>query len=76
MDITDRKRVEEAHARLAIAVEQSAEAIIITDPTGVIVHMNPAGERITGYTRGEAIGQTPRMLKSGEHDEAFYRART
>ena len=72
-DITDRKRAEEAHARLATAVEQAAEAIVITDPGGQIVYVNPAFEKIAGYTRQEAIGRNPRMLKSGKHDSAFYR---
>ncbi|MFA7005020.1 MAG: PAS domain S-box protein, partial [Verrucomicrobiia bacterium] len=72
-DITERKRAEESVTRLATAVEQSAETIVITDATGVILYANPAFERITGYTIKEAIGQNPRILKSGKHDAEFYR---
>ena len=71
-DITQRKRAEESQARLAIAVEQSAEAIVITDPQGTITYVNPAFEKITGYSRAEALGKNPRILKSGQHDGAFY----
>jgi two-component system, cell cycle sensor histidine kinase and response regulator CckA len=73
LDITDLKRAQEAHARLARAVEQSAEAIVITDAGGSIVYANPAFEKTTGYTREEAVGQNPRILKSGKQDAAFYR---
>ncbi len=71
-DITERKRAEAANARLATAVEQAAEAIVITDPEGTILYVNPAFERTTGYTSPEAVGQSPRILKSGKHDAAFY----
>ena len=72
-DITERKRVEESQARLATAVEQSAETIVITDTHGTILYANPAFEKITGYTRAEALGQNPRILKSGQHNAEFYR---
>jgi PAS domain S-box-containing protein len=72
-DITDRKRAEEAHARLATAVEQAAEAIVITDTSGEILYVNPAFEKTAGYTREEAVGKNPRILKSGKQDSAFYR---
>lgn len=72
IDVTDRRRIEEEHARLAAAVEQAAEAIFVTDCAGQIVYVSPAFERITGWTAAEALGQTPRILKSGEHDDAFY----
>jgi len=72
-DITERKRGEERLALLAMAVEQSAESIMITDPDGVIQYVNPAFERITCYTRKEALGQNPRLLKSGKQDPEFYR---
>jgi two-component system cell cycle sensor histidine kinase/response regulator CckA len=72
-NITGRKRAEEAQARLATAVEQAAEAIVITDPEGTISYVNPAFEKTSGYARAEAIGASPRLLKSGRHDAAFYR---
>jgi PAS domain S-box-containing protein len=71
-DITRRKRTEENLRRLSIAIEQAAEEIIITDAEGVIQYVNPAFEAITGYSRQEAIGQTPRLVRSGVHDRAFY----
>jgi two-component system cell cycle sensor histidine kinase/response regulator CckA len=73
LDITDRKRAELQHELLATAIGQAAEAVVITDAGGVIEYVNPAFEKITGYTRAEAIGQTPRVLKSGRHDPEFYR---
>jgi len=72
-DITERKRVEESHARLATVVEQASEIIVITNPQGKILYVNPSFEKITGYTKVEAVGQNPRLLKSGRHDDAFYR---
>ena len=72
-DITGRKRMEESQSRLATAVEQAAETIIITDLLGTIVYANPAFEKSSGYTRAEALGQNPRLLKSGKQDAEFYR---
>ena len=72
LDITKRKRSELALRRLATAVEQAEEAIAITDSAGTIQYVNPAFEKITGYSRDEALGQNPRILKSGEHDQEFY----
>ena len=72
-DIAERKQMAEAHARLATAVEQVADAIVIADVKGTIVYVNPAFEKTTGYTRQEAVGQNPRLLKSGKYDDAFYR---
>ncbi|MBK7414075.1 MAG: EAL domain-containing protein [Dechloromonas sp.] len=46
---------------------------MITDHNGVIINVNKAFTQITGYTREEAVGQTPRILKSNRHDAAFYR---
>ncbi len=73
-DITERRKVEEERARLAMAVEQSADAIVVTDRNGTILYVNPAFERITGYPREEAVGKNPRILRSGKQDEAFYRS--
>src|SRR5512140_1194759 len=67
------QRREGEFARLAMAVEQSAEAIVLTDRQGKILYVNPAFERITGYSAEEAVGKTSRILHSGKHDESFYR---
>lgn len=72
-DITEHRQAEETMHRLARALEQADEAFIITNPQGRIEYVNAAFERMTGYTRDEAIGQTPSILKSGRQDEAFYR---
>ncbi|MGB3095798.1 MAG: PAS domain S-box protein [Candidatus Deferrimicrobiaceae bacterium] len=71
-DVTERKKSEETLLRLATAVEQSAEIILITDPSGAIEYVNPAFERITGYHRDEVLGKNPRLLKSGMQDHSFY----
>ncbi|MGD9505740.1 MAG: response regulator [Syntrophobacteraceae bacterium] len=71
-DITERKHAEGERERLMSAIEQVGEAIVITDPTGAIQYVNPAFEKITGYTREEVFGQNPRVLKSGKHEDAFY----
>jgi PAS domain S-box-containing protein len=72
-DITARKQAEEVSTRLAMAVDQAAESIVITDTRGKILYVNPAFEKTSGYSEAEALGQHPRMLKSGRHDEGFYR---
>ena len=72
-DITERKRMEAAHDQLATVVEQASETIVITDIHGTILYVNPAFEKSTGYTRAEALGQNPRVLKSGRQDAEFYR---
>lgn len=71
-DVTERQRAEQERVRLATAVEQAAESIVITDANGAIQYVNPAFEQISGYSKQEAIGQNPRVLKSGKHDAAFY----
>ncbi len=58
---------------LRVAIEQTTEGVIITDVQGIITYVNPAFESISGYRKSEVVGQTPRMLQSGEHDAAFYR---
>lgn len=54
------------------AVESSGHSIYFTDKRGVIEYVNPAFERMTGFTAAEAIGSTPQILKSDEHDESFF----
>jgi PAS domain S-box-containing protein len=71
-DITERKRQEAENLRLATAIEQAGEGVVVTDAEGTIEYVNPAFTRITGYGRAEALGQNPRILKSGRHDSKFY----
>jgi PAS domain S-box-containing protein len=71
-DITQHKQAEAEHARLVTAIEQSAEAVVITNTTGGIEYVNPAFTRITGYGREEVLGQNPRILKSDKQDPEFY----
>ncbi len=73
-DITERKRAEAGLRLQSAALEASANAIVITDATGVIEWANAAFTTYTGYSVAEAIGQNPKLLKSGKHDAAFYRA--
>ena len=54
------------------ALEAAANAIVITNREGSIEWVNEAFTRLTGYSRAEAIGCNPRLLKSGRHDQAFY----
>jgi PAS domain S-box-containing protein len=54
------------------AVEDSGHAVYITDPDATIVYVNPAFEEITGYSRSEAVGQTPRLLHSGEMPDEYF----
>jgi diguanylate cyclase (GGDEF)-like protein/PAS domain S-box-containing protein len=71
-DITARLRSETEMRKLSSAVEQTADAIVITNREGIIEYVNPAFERTTGYARGEVIGRTPNLLKSGKQGAAFY----
>lgn len=72
VDTTKTRKLAEIRLRLATAVEQVGDTIVITDTQGTILYVNPAFSKITGYSREEAIGKNPRMLKSGQHDEEFY----
>ncbi|MCZ7399549.1 MAG: PAS domain-containing sensor histidine kinase [Candidatus Methanoperedens sp.] len=71
-DITERKKAEEMQRKLSSAVEHTADIVIIAKKDGTIEYVNPAFEKITGYTMEEAVGKTPRILKSGKQDEKFY----
>ncbi|MBI2215332.1 MAG: PAS domain S-box protein [Acidobacteria bacterium] len=71
-DVTDRANAEATRVLLTTAIEHVGESILITDAEGTIRYVNPAFESATGYSRDEAIGSTPRILKSGAHDARFY----
>lgn len=57
---------------LSAGLEAAPNAVIITDSSGAIQWTNPAFTQLTGYGPSEVLGQTPRLLKSGKHDGAFY----
>ncbi len=71
-DITRHKETETSLLKLSSAIEQTADSVVITDTKGVIEYVNPAFEKITGFSREEALGKTPALVKSGRHDRAFY----
>jgi anti-anti-sigma factor len=72
-DLTGTKRAHAELRRLATAVDQVAESIIIANVDGTIEYVNPAFERMTGYSRDEATGNSPKILKSGHHSKSYYR---
>ena len=72
IDITRRKMAENAFLKLSNAVEQSADAVFVTNLDGMIEYVNPAFESITGYRRVEVLGKKPSLLKSDEHDERYF----
>ncbi len=67
-----REAGEAERIRLATAIEQTTESVVITDPDANIVYVNPAFERISGYTSAEVIGRNPRILQSGVQTAASY----
>lgn len=74
-----RQRTEEREKSLdelqlsACAFENGLQAVLITDPAGVILRVNPMFSEITGFSAQEAVGKTPKILNSGRHDSEFYK---
>ncbi|HVM30458.1 MAG TPA: PAS domain S-box protein [Candidatus Limnocylindrales bacterium] len=73
-DVTERRMQERRTQRLAAAIEQSSEAVLIASRDGTVEYVNPAFERVTGWASSEIVGGNPRVLKSGQQSESFYRA--
>ena len=71
-DITEKVERERDLRLFRKAAEASGHSIYFTDKNGIIEYVNPAFEEVTGYSAEEAIGMTPRILKSGVHDQEFY----
>jgi two-component system cell cycle sensor histidine kinase/response regulator CckA len=72
IDITEQKLSEEKNHKLLRAIEEMDEVMFTTDATGVITYVNPAFERIYGFTRAEAIGKNPRIIRSGAMPATVY----
>lgn len=72
-DMSGRKKIENKMKILSSAIEQTADSVIITDQMGVITYVNSAFEKMTGYSKSEALGKTPNIVKSGNHNKEFYR---
>jgi diguanylate cyclase (GGDEF)-like protein/PAS domain S-box-containing protein len=66
----DRERLRQA----AAVFDCTREGVLVTDRAGLIVHVNPAFMRITGYQREEVLGKRPNLFKSGRHSADFYQA--
>lgn len=73
-DLSEERAAEEQELRARVVFENTSEGIIVTDADQRILAVNRAFREITGYSEDEVRGKTPRLLKSGRHDEAFYRA--
>jgi PAS domain S-box-containing protein len=70
------RRVEERTVelrKLSRATENSPDSVVVTDKNGTIEYVNPTFSDVTGYSAKEAIGQNPRILKSGNHPDSFYK---
>jgi diguanylate cyclase (GGDEF)-like protein/PAS domain S-box-containing protein len=72
-DVTLRKQAD-AHLRIAAIAFESNEPMVITDANNIILQVNQAFTKSTGYTKEEAVGRKINLLKSGRHGEAFYKA--
>ena len=72
-DLSGQREAQEHQRLAATVVGNSVEGVIVTDAQSRIVSVNMAVTRLLGYTEEELLGQTPRILQSGRHDQAFYR---
>ena len=72
IDITAKKDSEKQLLLLSKSIEQSPVSMVITDANGTIEYVNTTFTKTTGYTKAEALGKNPRVLKSGMHEASFY----
>ena len=73
LDVTDLMRAQEEIKKLSTAIEQSPVSVVLTDIEGNIEYVNPHFSKVSGYSRAEAIGQNPRILKSGDQSAELYK---
>jgi PAS domain S-box-containing protein len=71
-DITEQRRAERRVLRLAMALAETAESVVITNKDGVIRYVNRAFEKLSGYSADEVLGQRPNIIKSGQHPDEYY----
>lgn len=72
LDVTEKKRSQDVIRQLSRIVEQTEDTVVVTDCNGTIEYVNPAFERLTGFSKEEVLGKTPNVLKSGLHSQEFY----
>ncbi|MCI0732688.1 MAG: EAL domain-containing protein [Methylococcaceae bacterium] len=68
----ERRQAEQMLRKLSLVVKQAADSVFITDPSGCIEYVNPAFEKLTGYSAKEVKGATPAVLRSGLYDNEYY----
>ncbi|MFH0907620.1 MAG: PAS domain S-box protein, partial [bacterium] len=71
-NLVDHRQVDMALQKLSGVVEQTADIVIITDRNGVIEYVNPAFEKLTGFSRDETVDRKPNLIRSNQHDDSFY----
>jgi PAS domain S-box-containing protein len=71
-ELEGHKGVEEELRKLSSAVSQATDTVVVTNRDGIVEYVNPAFEKITGYSKEEVIGKSIKILRSGKHDEQFY----
>ncbi len=69
----EHRETEESVRKLSLAIEQCPVTIVITDNQGTIEYVNPYFTQVTGYTSEEAVGNNPKVLKSGVQPAEFYK---
>ncbi|MBI5659276.1 MAG: EAL domain-containing protein [Nitrosomonadales bacterium] len=70
----ERKAFEDSLRLSSLVLQNSSEGMVVTDENNLIVAVNPAFTRITGYSFEEVQGKDPKILRSGHHDKSFYQA--
>jgi PAS domain S-box-containing protein len=73
VDITEGRNAQDQVRKLSQATENSPASVVITSKDGTIEYVNPTFCEVTGYSAEEAIGNNPRVLKSGDLSESFYK---
>ncbi len=73
IDITEGKLAQEQARKLSLAIENNPASVVITAKDGTIEYVNPTFCEVTGYSAEEAIGNNPKVLKSGDLPPSFYK---